>query len=114
MPTAIQVRRSFLNRFRGDRLRAGSSRERRNPPFQEVLVQATVLVEEPQGRLETMRERGALIVGQPFVIDTFKAIHHSDVAGLCQECGVIDKSPHCEQAVHATRVPIIAEDALDT
>ena len=110
---AVQVGRAALDRLVRDRLLARCGDERADRALQEVLIDATVLVEQSQRRLEPVRERLALRMGQALVVDAPNPVHDADMAGLRQERRVVDEAPQRQQTVDAARVAVVAEDAAD-
>ena len=110
---AVQVGRAALNRLVRDRRLARGGDERADRALQEVLIDAAVLVEQSQRRLEPVRERLALRMRQALVVDAPNPVHDADMAGLREERRVVDESPERQEAVHAARIAVVAEDAAD-
>ena len=113
LSAAVQVSRASLDRLVGDRLFALGRDERPNGPLQQVLVDATVFVQEPERRLEAMRERLPLGVRETLIIHAPKPIGDAHVAGLREKRRVVHEAPERQQAVHATGVAIVAKDSAD-
>jgi hypothetical protein len=107
LSAAVQVSRAPLDRLVGDRLFALGRDERPNGPLQQVLVDAAVFVQEPERRLEAMRERLPLGVRETLIIHAPKPIGDAHVAGLREKRGVVHEAPERQQAVHATGVAIV-------
>src|ERR671924_1796178 len=99
MPPLVQIGGAALNCLVRDGLRAWGRHDRLDDALQEVLVDAALLVQEPQRGFEAMSDRIALSMREPLVINAAKSIHHSDVSGLGQKRGVIDESPERQQIV---------------
>ena len=109
----VQVGRSALDRLVRDRLLARRGDERSDRALQEVLIDAAVLVQQSQRGLEAVRQRLALRMGQALVVHAPNAVHHAHMAGFREERRVVDEAPEREEAVHASRVAVVAEDASD-
>jgi len=60
---------------------------------------------EPVGQGLTLRMR------QSFVVDASNAVDNADVAGFRQKRRFVDESPKCQQAVDATGILVVAENA---
>src|SRR4029078_4662740 len=81
--------------------------------FDDVFVDARMLIEHPEGCLQAVNDRGALRVRQSFVVDSPELIDNADVARFRQESRIVDKSPERDEAVDAAGVRIIAKNAFD-
>ena len=87
--------------------------ERLDGLLEHVLVDAAVLVQQPERRLELVDERPALGVRQAFGVLPSQLVHHADVAGLGQERVVVHEAPERDQRVDRAGLAVVAEDAAD-
>src|SRR5262245_59457353 len=60
-----------------------------------------------------MHERLPLWMRQAFEVHASEAIDDADMTRFRQERRVVDEPPQRQQALHAPRVPIVAEDAAN-
>ena len=79
----------------------GAATNGRDRALDQVLVDAAVLVQQTERRLEPVRERLALRMREPFVVDAAHAVDDADVTGFRQERRVVDEAPQGQQAVDA-------------
>src|SRR5262245_43200219 len=103
---AIQVSRSTLNRLVCDRHVALRGDERADRAFEQVLVDAAVLIEQSKRSLKAMHERLSLRMRQAFVVDAAKAIDEAYMAGLREERRVVDEPPQRKKVIHAPCVAV--------
>ena len=107
---AVQICGSLPDRLVGDGLRASGRHDRIDRSFDQVLIDATTLVEQPQCRFHAVCDVTSLPVGQSLVVNALEPVNDADVTGLCQERRVVHKPPEGEQAVDAPGVVVIAKD----
>src|SRR6185436_19235480 len=112
-PPAVQVRDALLDRLIRHRLRAGAGPEGWNIAFNDVFVDAPMLIEHPEYCLQAVNDRGALRVPQSFVVDSPELVDNADVARFRQERRIVDKVPKRDEAVDAAGIFVVAKNALD-
>src|SRR3954471_1381560 len=101
-----------MDRLVRDGLRARGRADRWNGAFDDVLIDVPMVVKQSERCLQAVNDGGALSVRQAFVVDASQAIGDANVAGFRQERRVIDEAPEGNEAVHASGVFVVAEDAF--
>ena len=83
-------------------------------PLQHVLIEARVLIPEPQRHFEAPRHGLSLVGIQAGVIDPAERQHHAEVAAFREEHPVIHKAVEVDQRAHRAGVPVVLHDLRQT
>jgi len=111
--TAIQIGRAPLDGFVREPPRTRNGRNGSYSSLAQVLVDATRLVEAPERRFVPVNDVAALRVIEALVVDTREPIDETDVPGFRDERLFVHESPQGNEAVDASGLLVVAENALD-
>src|SRR6266545_4693463 len=112
--TRVQVFGAALDGFVDEALGARRRFDEADAPLTEVLIDATRVIEESKGRLESMDDVAALNLIETLIVAARDAIDEPDMSRLRQKRVLVDEAPDRQQAIDAAGVLIVAEDARHT
>ena len=92
-------------------LPAGCRSDCRHLSLTEVLVDAAGLIQAAERRLVPMDNIAALCLVEALEVDPCQTVHNADVPCLREKRAVVDETPEGDQAVEASGVFVVAEDA---
>lgn len=96
-----------------DALPAGRRRDCRHSSLTEVLVDAARLIQAAERCLVPMDDIPTLCLVETLEVDPRQTVHNAHVSRLREKRAVVDETPEGNEAVQASSVLVVAEDATN-